>query len=162
MHMKMLKRIILFFVFTCIIYHISYCQDPNLSHIDDLSKYELRYDSVQNYYSDINYKYDDNIFGIAQWNYFGPDSLSGYAAYYTQAPYKNGRQLRKGLAIGVLPGGTFYGISYYDWSGDLHGNDLHFYPNGALKLNEIWDRGTLIKSWEYSENGELIEYKEYK
>lgn len=155
-------KILIPVIISLIIQSSASCQNPNLSNINDLTHYELRYDSIKKYYTDVQFNYDDNRFGVAQWTYYGPDSLSGYGAYYTLLPYKNGRRLQKGLAIGLLPSGTFYGISYYDWSGDLHGNDLHFYPNGALKLNEVYDRGILIKSWKYNQKGELIEYKEYK
>lgn len=154
-------KIIILFIITSSLISFAYSQDPNLSNMKDLTGYEYEYDSLNNYYSLIQYNFNDNHFGVSQRAYIGPDSIWGHADYMTLAPYDEGKILRKGLAFEALPTGTFIGIKYFDWSGDLHGNMMRFHPNGSLKINEVWDRGILIKSWEYNEDGELIEYKDY-
>lgn len=136
-------------------------QDLNLSKVDNLSSFEYKFDSLNYYYSFIQFNYDDNNFGVAQYSYYGPDSLQGHAEYMTLAPYKNGQILRKGIGYELYESGTFIAIKNFDWQGNKHGNLLRFYPDGAIKLNEKWDRGKLIKSWTYSHSGQLIEYREY-
>lgn len=140
---------------------IADCQDPNLSNIRDVSNFELEYDSAKNYYSLVRFKYNDRIGGRSQRRYYGPDSLAGFAEYITLVPFRNGRRLKKGIGYDLLTSGTFFEVAVHDWSGLTHGNQMKFHPNGSLKINEVWDRGILIKSWAYNEDGELIEYKDY-
>src|SRR5690606_3196651 len=99
------------------------------------------------------FKFDDKNFGVAQYSYYGPDSLRGHAEYMTLAPFKDGKKLRKGIGYELYMSGTFLGIVNFDWSGNKHGNFMEFHLNGAMKLNEIWERGKLVKSWKYTYSG---------
>jgi antitoxin component YwqK of YwqJK toxin-antitoxin module len=144
-----------------LIANYSFGQDPNLSRVFDLKNYSIDYDSIKKYYPAFQIHYNDTLAGFALTNYHGYDSLSLHIDYMSGILIDR-KRIAKGMGYEIRPEGTFFEIAYSDWSGKKHGNQMTFYPDGSVKLNEVWDRGKLLRHWKYKEKGELEEYKEFE
>ena len=159
----MREKIIPFILSTIFLFmaNSGFSQDPNLSRVYDFRNYSIDFDSTKKYYPAFQIHYDDTLAGFALTNYHGYDTL-GLHIDYMSSFYVDNQRVLKGIGYAKRPEGTFFDIAFYDWSGDKHGNQMTFYLDGSVKLNEVWDRGKLLRHWQYNEKGELEEYKEFK
>jgi hypothetical protein len=139
----------------------SFSQDPNFSYGTSLKDFSITFDSTKKYYPAFQMFYYDSVGGVSLTNYHGYDSLFLHIDYMS-IHMVNHERIVKGISYSKLPQGTFFDINFWDWSGKRHGNQMTFYPDGSVKLNEVWDRGKLLRHWKYKEKGELEEYKEFE
>jgi len=148
-------------ILTLFLSSLSVAQDMNHYKSLYVCSYFHRYDSLKGFYEYYQVGFNDKLVGISQREYHAPDSIAGYVDYMTMYFDENGKRIIKGIFYEMFPNNIFFGIGYRDWSGELHGNYVHFRYDGTIKENNLYNRGKLMEKWRYNEEGKLIENVKY-
>jgi len=129
-------------------------QDPNHGDLNDAT-HIMKFDTSSYYFPKHIFRFGNNSKGECIREYFGPDSLKYYVDYKEPDTLPNA--ISKGLSIEFFNSGGMRNSEFRDWNGQKHGNFLLFHSNGAIKRNEVYERGKLIYLANYDENGILID-----
>jgi len=150
----MKRRNFLFLFLCCLTHFVSYGQDPNHGELKNVT-HIIVFDTSSYYYPQHTIRFGNGSKGECIREYFGPDSIKYYVDYLEPATFSN--SISKGFSIEFFNSGGISNAHFHDWKGQKHGNFLLFHPNGAIKRNEVYDRGKLMYFANYDEHGNLTD-----
>jgi hypothetical protein len=141
-------------VLSSLTFMVALGQDPNHGELKGAT-HIMVFDTSAYYFPRYVVRFGSGPKGECIREYFGPDSIKYYVDY--KEPDSLPNSISKGLSIEFFNSGGISNAHFRDWNGQKHGNFLLFHPNGAIKRNEVYERGKLKSFTNYDEQGKRID-----